>query len=110
MTKANGPVTRRSLLKAAAAGGALIWTAKMPALAQSSTKLLFMEPFDLALEYLHEMNAVVGGHFKAQGLDVEINNARGTAVAIQQVAAGQAAVSRVGALDLMKAAAAQDMP
>jgi NitT/TauT family transport system substrate-binding protein len=82
----------------------------MPALAQNSTKLLFMEPFDLALEYLHEMNAVVGGHFKAQGLDVEINNARGTAVAIQQVAAGQAAVSRVGALDLMKAAAAQDMP
>ena len=84
-------------------------TGRSPALAQSGSKLLFMEPFDLAFEYMHEMNGVVGGHFAKEGLDIQIDNARGTSVAIQQVIAGQAAVTRVGALDLIKAAAAQDV-
>ncbi|MBI3707405.1 MAG: ABC transporter substrate-binding protein [Proteobacteria bacterium] len=69
-----------------------------------------MEPFDLAFEFSHELNADVGGHFKAQGLDVQITNVRGTSIAIQQVVAKQAQVTRVGALDLMKAVAAQGVP
>jgi NitT/TauT family transport system substrate-binding protein len=81
-----------------------------PANADGPTKLVFMEPFDLAFEYSHELNAVVGGHFKAQGLDVEVTNVRGTSIAIQQVVAKQAQVTRVGALDLMKAVAAQGVP
>lgn len=106
----NSEVSRRSLLAGMAGGAVTLISGGMPVFAQSPTKLLFMEPFDLALEYLHEMNAVVGGHFEKQGLDVTINNARGTAVAIQQVAAGQAGTTRVGALDLIKAAAAQEKP
>jgi hypothetical protein len=33
------------------------------------------------------MNAAAGGHFKVQGLEIDIPNARGTSIAIQQVVA-----------------------
>ena len=93
------------------AAGALVMALGIgPAKAQSPTKLVFMEPFDLAFEYSDELNAVVGGHFQKEGLEVEITNVRGTAIAIQQVVAKQAQVSRVGALDLMKAVASQGVP
>lgn len=108
MNACNEILSRRSFLKGTAAGGALLLSGGMPVFAQSATKLVFMEPFDLALEYLQEMNAVVGGHFEKEGLEVEINNARGTAVGIQQVIAEQANVTRIGLLDLLKASASQD--
>ena len=79
----NSEVSRRSLLAGMAGGAVTLVSGGMPVFAQSPTKLLFMEPFDLALEYIHEMNGVVGGHFKAQGLEVEITNARGTSIAIR---------------------------
>jgi len=101
-------LTRRLLLKSAAAGGAYFAIGGMPVFAQSKTQLVFMEPFDLTLEYLQEMNAVVGGHFEKEGLDVQITNVRGTSVGIQQVIAGQAAFTRIGLLDLFKASASQD--
>lgn len=108
MNAFNDTLSRRSFLKGATAGGALLLSGGMPVFAQSATKLVFMEPFDLALEYLQEMNAVAGGHFEKEGLEVEINNARGTAVGIQQVIAAQANVTRIGLLDLFKASASQD--
>lgn len=110
MTISSLDVSRRTLLGGIAAGTVTMISGGMPVLAQSPTKLMFMEPFDLALEYMHEMNAVVGGHFQKEGLDVTVNNARGTAVAIQQVVAGQAGTTRVGMLDLVKAATAQETP
>jgi NitT/TauT family transport system substrate-binding protein len=103
-------LSRRDLFSAALGAGAVMVCGGIPVLAQSATKLVFMEPFDLALEYMHEMNAVVGGHFAKEGLDVTISNARGTAIGIQQVIAGQAAATRIGVLDLMKADAAQATP
>lgn len=110
MTVSSLDVSRRTLLGGIAAGTVAMISGGRPVFAQSPTKLLFMEPFDLALEYVHEMNAVVGGHFAKEGLDVTINNARGTAIGIQQVVAGLAGTTRVGMLDLFKAAAAQDTP
>jgi ABC-type nitrate/sulfonate/bicarbonate transport system substrate-binding protein len=104
----NAPVSRRAFLKTTAAGSAVFLAGGMPVFAQSATKLVFMEPFDLALEYATEMNAIVGGHFEKEGLDVSITNVRGTAVGIQQVIAKQANVTRIGLLDLMKASASQD--
>jgi NitT/TauT family transport system substrate-binding protein len=103
-------VLRGCALWALAVGATIVGVDLAPANAQSPTKLVFMEPFDLAFEYSHELNAVVGGHFKAQGLDVEVTNVRGTSIAIQQVVANQAQVTRVGALDLMKAVASQGVP
>ncbi len=109
MTSLSGSISRRTAIQGlvASAGASLIGGG--PIFAQSGRKLLFMEPFDLAFEYMHEMNAVVGGHFDKQGLEVQIDNARGTSVAIQQVIAGQAIATRVGTLDLIKASAAQDV-
>lgn len=105
----SGKFPRRQLLKGAAAGGAFFMTGGgMPVFAQSKTRLVFMEPFDLTLEYLQEMNAVVGGHFEKEGLEVEITNVRGTSVGIQQVIAGQAAFTRIGLLDLFKASGSQE--
>ena len=102
-------VSRRTVLGGMAAGSAFVLAGRRRSLAQT-TKLTFIEPFDIGLEYIHEMNAAAGGHFKAQGLDIDIPNARGTAIAVQQVVAKQAAFTRVGALDLMKASASQSVP
>lgn len=101
-------VSRRSFLKGAAVGSSVFLAGGLPVFAESATKLVFMEPFDLALEYAHEMNAVAGGHFEKEGLDVSITNARGTAVGIQQVIANQATTTRIGLLDLLKAAGSQE--
>ncbi len=108
MTVFNGKLSRRTFMQGTLAGGSLMLSGSMPVFAQSATKLVFMEPFDLALEYAQEMNAVAGGHFEKEGLEVEINNARGTAVGIQQVIAAQANITRIGLLDLFKASASQD--
>ena len=102
-------VSRRTVLRGMAAGSAFVLAGRRRSLAQT-TKLTFIEPFDVGLEYIHEMNAAAGGHFKAQGLEIDIPNARGTAIAVQQVVAKQAAFTRVGALDLMKASASQSVP
>ncbi len=103
-------INRRTVLKGMAAGGAGLMLGTMPVFAQSSNKLVFMEPYDMALEYLHEMNAIVGGHFEKEGLTVEIASIRNTSAAIQQVVTGQAFVSRVGLLDVFKASEAQTEP
>jgi ABC-type nitrate/sulfonate/bicarbonate transport system substrate-binding protein len=110
MTTTDNSFSRRSVLGGIAAGMTTFVSGGLPVSAQSPTKLVFMEPFDIGLEYMHEMNAVVGGHFEKQGLDVTVTNARGTAVAIQQTVAGQVSITRAGALDLIKAAGAQETP
>src|SRR5580700_6693689 len=58
MTTDPGRISRRAAMQgiAAVAGTGLI---ARPAVAQGGAKLLFMEPFDLAFEYMHEMNGVV---------------------------------------------------
>lgn len=110
MIRSGKAIPRRSFLKAAAAGGALSLAGVRAARAQSTPKVIFIEPSDYALEFIKEMNGVAGGHFKAQGIDVEIITARGTSIALQQVIAGQAHVVRVGGLDLMRGNAVQPVP
>ena len=101
MTKRN--LARRAFLQTIAAGGTIVIGGSAPALAQSGGKYIFFLPFDLIVEFVFELNAVVGGHFKAEGLDIDIPHARGTSIAIQQLMAKRASFAEMGALDLMKA-------
>lgn len=103
-------LSRRSVLLGFAAGGALIASRTVPGFAQGNAKLSFITAFDVLLEQMHELNAVAGGHLSAQGIELDIIPGRGTSLAIQQIVAEQSEISRVGALDLIKGAAAQDVP
>jgi len=106
----NGDVraARRNFLKMMAVGGTIVIGGfKSPAFAQAGGKHIFFLPFDLIVEFVFELNAVVGGHFKAQGLDIDVVNVRGTAITVQQLLAKRASFGEMGALDLMKANASQ---
>jgi len=110
MNKSRMAIARRRVLGAMAAGGALALAGVRTSRAQSKPKVVFIEPADYALEFIKELNGVAGGHFEAQGLDVEIITSRGTSIALQQVVAGQANVVRVGGLDLMRGNSVQPIP
>ena len=100
---------RRGFLKGVSSAGLLAVSGRS-SLAQSGGKSIFIEPFDLILEFLPELNAAAGGHFQKQGLDLEIINARGTSLSVQQLVAKQASFTKLGALDLIKAYDAQNVP
>ena len=51
------------------------------------------------------MFAQTGGYFAKHGLDVEIRGGRGSAMAVQQIAAGNVLISRTGGTDMIKAVA-----
>lgn len=103
-------LTRRNLLQGMVAGSAGFMFGSLPVFAQAPGKLIFMEPYDMALEYVHELNAIVGDHFAKEGLDIEIGSIRGTSSAVQQVITGAAFTARVGLLDVFRAAEAQNEP
>jgi len=106
----NNSITRRNLLQGMVAGSAGFMFGSMPVFAQAPGKLVFMEPYDIALEYVHELNAIVGGHLAKEGIDVEIGTIRGTTPAVQQVITGSAFTGRVGLMDVFRAAAMQSEP
>jgi NitT/TauT family transport system substrate-binding protein len=102
---------RNALARSVSIAGAMM-AAGLPfaARAQSLSKYTMIMPFDLIIEFAPELNADVGGHFRAQGLDIDIINARGTSIALQQVLAKQASFTKLGGLDLMKAYSLQQVP
>ncbi len=103
-TKKFSGLSRRDTLKGMAAGGAMVLGGiSAPALAQSRQKFVLAIGSQLGMEWVPEMNAVAGGHFEKQGLDVELANVPGTAVAIQQVLGGRAKFATAGSIDLIKA-------
>lgn len=102
-------LTRRNVIQALGAG-AVLAAAPMPlAFAQSKTTVTFITAWEILLEQMHELNAIAGGHMAAEGIEVKMVPGRGTSLAVQQVVAKQAEVSRVGALDLIKASALQQV-
>ncbi len=95
-------VDRRSFL---AAGGALAGAALLPRTAAAQVeKLRYLTPFGYLLNFFETMYADTGGFFAKNGLEVEIAGGRGSAMAVQQVVAGNFLVSRTGGTDLIKAA------
>lgn len=101
--------TRREIIGGAAAAGAAL---AMPNVlrAQARTPLTAMTPFGFIPDFIEMMNAVSGGHFAAQGLDVTLLGGQGTAQAIQQLVAGQVGFIRSAAIDQMRAVSATNAP
>jgi NitT/TauT family transport system substrate-binding protein len=100
---------RRRALHALGALGAL--PAVAPAIAVRAAhaqaareKLQYLTPFGYLVNFMETMYADTGGFFAKHGLDVQIVGGRGSAMAVQQVSAGNVLVSRTGGTDLIKAA------
>lgn len=99
-------VTRRTLLAGTAglaAAGALGPLAAPLARAQDLAKVRYLTPFGFLIDFAEAMYADTGGFFKRQGLDVEIQGGRGSAMSVQQVMAGNVLLSRTGGTDHIKA-------
>jgi ABC-type nitrate/sulfonate/bicarbonate transport system substrate-binding protein len=98
-------LNRRKFLigaQALAVGAAL---PAMPGLAraQEAVKMTYLTPFGYIIGFSEALYADSAGIFKKHGLDVTVEGGRGSSMAVQQVTAGNALVSRTGGTDLIKA-------
>jgi ABC-type nitrate/sulfonate/bicarbonate transport system substrate-binding protein len=73
------------------------------ALAAELTKITYLTPFGYLIGFVETMYSETGGIFAKHGLDVTIEGGRGSSMAVQQVTAGNALISRTGGTDLIKA-------
>ncbi|GKX32702.1 MAG: hypothetical protein MnENMB40S_03200 [Rhizobiaceae bacterium MnEN-MB40S] len=98
-------INRRSFLAGAQALGAasLLPGFAGKAFAQDLTKMTYLTPFGYLIGFAETMYADTSGIFKKHGLDVTIEGGRGSAMAVQQVTASNALLSRTGGTDLIKA-------
>ena len=65
--------------------------------------MTFTTPFGFDPTFIDVMNAVSGGHFAKEGLDVKVIGPPGNAQAFQQMAAGQAQFSYIASIDFIRA-------
>ena len=94
-------VTRR---RALALGGVGVLTCTIGDLhAQTSRRMTYVTPFSHILAFADVLNAKGGGFFEREGLDVTIEQGRGSAMAVQQVLGGGALLSRTGVGDHIRA-------
>ena len=103
-----GPsLSRRQLMSAAA--GALL--APRVAAAETLEPIGVMTPFGFIGDFIDVMNAYSAGYFQRYGLDAKVQGGRGTAQAVQQLAAGTVQYVRAASIDMMRAVGgAQPMP
>ena len=71
--------------------------------AQAAANVTYLTPFGFLISFCETMYADTGGIFAKHGLNVTIEGGRGSAMAVQQVTAGNALISRTGGTDLIKA-------
>lgn len=100
-------LTRRAAL-AGAAGTALTGTTITVARAQGGRAITFVTPFSFILAFVDVLHAAGGGYFQREGLNVTVQQGRGSATAVQQVLGGNALLSRTGGSDHMKAVGGQN--
>ena len=99
-------ISRRSALKSAAGLGlALAGAPLWPRSAAAAEKIVYLTPFGFLMGFAEIMYADTGGFFAKHNLDVEIRGGRGSAMAVQQIAAGNVLISRTGGTDMIKAVA-----
>jgi NitT/TauT family transport system substrate-binding protein len=95
--------TRRAVL----AGGAALLGASLAAPrlagAQALRRVRYLTPFGFIMGFSEVMYGQTGGFFAKEGLDVEVEGGRGSAMSVQQVTAGNVLLSRTGGTDLIKA-------
>ncbi|WP_296576839.1 ABC transporter substrate-binding protein [Phreatobacter sp.] len=101
MTILDGSISRRKALSAGAAG--LVAITVRPAGAQGARAMTFITPFSYILAFVDILHAQGGGYFQREGLDVTIQQGRGSAMAVQQVLAGGGLLSRTGVSDHIRA-------
>lgn len=89
--------------QALAAGAMMPGFAGGMAQAQGAVNVTYLTPFGYLISFAETMYSDVGGIFAKHGLNVTIEGGRGSAMAVQQVTAGNALVSRTGGTDLIKA-------
>lgn len=91
----------------ALAGSALAGAARPKrSLAADLQQVKYLTPYGYLIGFAETMYAETGGFFAKQGLDVDIQGGKGSAMAVQQVSAGNVLLSRTGGTDLIKAYAA----
>jgi ABC-type nitrate/sulfonate/bicarbonate transport system substrate-binding protein len=98
--------TRRQFL--GAAGVALAGLA--PPAWGAGEAMTFTTPFGFDPTFIDVMNAVSGGHFAHEGLDVKLVGPPGNAEAFQLVIAGQAQFSYIASIDFIRAVAGRGAP
>ncbi|NNM71440.1 ABC transporter substrate-binding protein [Enterovirga aerilata] len=93
-------VNRRHVLAGAAAGLAL---PSRSAFAQQLEPVKYLTPFGFLMGFTETMYGDTGGFFRKRGIDITIEGGKGSAMAVQQVSAGNVLISRTGGTDLIKA-------
>jgi ABC-type nitrate/sulfonate/bicarbonate transport system substrate-binding protein len=97
----SGTITRRSAL--ALGAGAMTALHIRSVSAQGTRAMTFVTPFAHILAFVDVLHAKGGGYFEREGLDVTIEQGRGSAMAVQQVLAGGGLLSRTGGSDHIRA-------
>lgn len=92
--------TRRNFLRQTAALTAA-GLFPMPAIvrAQALETIHVLTPFAFGASFIEMMNAVSGGHFAKQGLDVKLEAGRGGAQTLQQLVADQTSFIRISSIE-----------
>ena len=108
MSGGHGIGRRAALAGLGAAGGAMLIRAQ-DARAQG-VAMTYVAPFSFIMAFADVLHAEAGGFFEREGLKVTIEQARGSAMAVQQVIGGNALLSRTGGVDHIKAVAGQNAP
>lgn len=98
-------MNRRELMigAGALAGASLLGRASRAA---DLKQVKYLTPYGYLIGFAETLYAETGGFFAKQGLDVDIQGGKGSAMAVQQVSAGNVLLSRTGGTDLIKAYAA----
>jgi ABC-type nitrate/sulfonate/bicarbonate transport system substrate-binding protein len=101
----NASIDRRQFIVGAQASalGLALPGLSSPAFAAELSKVTYLTPFGYLIAFVETMYSQTGGIFAKHGLDVTIEGGRGSSMAVQQVTAGNALLSRTGGTDLIKA-------
>jgi NitT/TauT family transport system substrate-binding protein len=102
--------TRRRFIGAAAAGAALVTAPAIIRRAGAAVPLTFSTPYGFDATFIDIYNAVAGGHFARQGLDVKVVGPPGNAAAFQLMLAGEAQFTYIASVDFIRAVATRGAP